>query len=431
MCFSTARLESTSDSAIAVLLLPCAISARTWRSRGDSSASAERSIAALPLHERVDQARVDHRAAARDGLDRVAQLGGIVHSLLEQVAAPVGARLEQGQRVARARRTGSGRSRRPRGASRAAGWPRGSPRPSGRAASGCRSARRRAPRARSPRALREVAAGRDDLELGLEREQLQDALACDQVVIGNDDAHAHPGRLYSTLQSRFAVHPPRVMRWAAGAVVSLDEAMSVGAHHRLALGDGRWRSVFSVRSARYAAGVVAIAVGYDVFAQGGEALLLTGPAGAFWPATGVGIAVLYLGGLRWWPGVLLGDLLSREWAQLPLGTALAESAGNITRAVVAAIILRRLIGSRAAMDRLAHVGARAGGRRGRRGDQRDRRHVRPAGRRRHRRVGDGACSGAAGGWAASRAGWSSSRSRAHGRGRPPRCGAAAAPSRAR
>ena len=108
---------------------------------------------------------------------------------------------------------------------------------------------------------------------------------------------------------------------------------------------------------RYAAGIVLIAVGYDAFAQGGEALLLTGPAGAFWPATGVGIAVLYLGGLRWWPGVLLGDLLSREWSQLPLGTALAESAGNITRAIVAVIILQRLVGSRAAMDRLAHVGA--------------------------------------------------------------------------
>jgi signal transduction histidine kinase len=133
--------------------------------------------------------------------------------------------------------------------------------------------------------------------------------------------------------------------------------MSVGVHHRLAVGADRWRALVTARSVRYVAGVVLIAIGYDVLAQGGEALLLTGPAGAFWPATGVGIAVLYLGGLRWWPAVLLGDLLSREWAQLPLGTALAESAGNITRAVVAAIILRRLIGSRAAMDRLAHVGA--------------------------------------------------------------------------
>ena len=133
--------------------------------------------------------------------------------------------------------------------------------------------------------------------------------------------------------------------------------MSVGGNLRVGLGAGRRRSMVVARPVRYIAGVAVIAIGYDVFAQGGEALLLTGPAGAFWPATGVGIAVLYLGGLRWWPGVLLGDLLSREWVQLPLGTALAESAGDITRALVAVIILRRLIGPRAGMDRLAHVGA--------------------------------------------------------------------------
>jgi signal transduction histidine kinase len=103
--------------------------------------------------------------------------------------------------------------------------------------------------------------------------------------------------------------------------------------------------------------VLLIAVGYYVAAQGGEALLLTGPAGAFWPATGVGIAVLYLGGLRWWPGVLLGDLLSREFTQLPLATALAETAGNMARALLAVLILQRLVGRRAAMDRLEHVGA--------------------------------------------------------------------------
>jgi signal transduction histidine kinase len=133
--------------------------------------------------------------------------------------------------------------------------------------------------------------------------------------------------------------------------------MSLGVHLRAVPGASPWRLLFAARSVRYAGGVVVIAIGYDVFAQGGEALLLTGPAGAFWPATGLGIAVLYLGGLRWWPGVLLGDLLSREWAELPFGTALAESAGNMTRAVVAAIILRRLIGPRAGMDRLSHVGA--------------------------------------------------------------------------
>jgi signal transduction histidine kinase len=118
-----------------------------------------------------------------------------------------------------------------------------------------------------------------------------------------------------------------------------------------------WRGALaSGRPVRYAAGVLLIAGGYYAAARGGQALLLTGPAGAFWPATGVGIAVLYLGGLRWWPGVLLGDLLTREFA-LPLWAVLAETAGNMARALLAVIILQRLVGRRAAMDRLEHVGA--------------------------------------------------------------------------
>jgi signal transduction histidine kinase len=102
--------------------------------------------------------------------------------------------------------------------------------------------------------------------------------------------------------------------------------------------------------------VLLIAAGYYAAAQSGEAFLLTGGVGAFWPATGVGIAVLYLGGLRWWPGILLGDLLTREFT-LPLWAVLVETAGHVARAVVAVVVLQRLVGRRAAMDRLAHVGA--------------------------------------------------------------------------
>ena len=123
-----------------------------------------------------------------------------------------------------------------------------------------------------------------------------------------------------------------------------------------------WRGLLvSGRSVRYAAGVLLIAGGLYVTNQGGEALLLTGGVGAFWPATGVGIAVLYVGGLRWWPGVLLGDLLASivdlPGARQPLGIALADTAGHLARAIVAVLILQRLVGRRAAMDRLAHVGA--------------------------------------------------------------------------
>jgi signal transduction histidine kinase len=112
---------------------------------------------------------------------------------------------------------------------------------------------------------------------------------------------------------------------------------------------------------RYGAGVLAVAAGYYACAVGGKALLLTGPAGAFWPAAGLAIAALYLGGLRWWPGVLLGDLgsLADDVLSLavPPGTALAQAVGDMAGMIVAVLILRRLAGPRAAMDRLQQVGA--------------------------------------------------------------------------
>jgi hypothetical protein len=48
----------------------------------------------------------------------------------------------------------------------------------------------------------------------------------------------------------------------------------------------------SGRSLRYVAVMLVIAGAYYVAAQSGETLLLTGGVGAFWPATGVGIALL-------------------------------------------------------------------------------------------------------------------------------------------
>ena len=111
----------------------------------------------------------------------------------------------------------------------------------------------------------------------------------------------------------------------------------------------------------YAGKVALTAVAYFGFTELGKALLLTGPAGAFWPSAGLGIAILYLGGLRWWPAVLLGDLgsLLMDVSSLgvPAGTALGEAAGDLARTVVSVVVLQRLAGPRIAMDRLSHVGA--------------------------------------------------------------------------
>ena len=105
----------------------------------------------------------------------------------------------------------------------------------------------------------------------------------------------------------------------------------------------------------YLLGVVAFAGIYYVAAQAGYELQFTGSISAIWPPVGLAVGVLYLGGLRWWPGVVIGDLLSAE-SLSPVHTAIAVTAANLAEALVATILLRRLIGRRAKLDRLEQIG---------------------------------------------------------------------------
>ena len=74
----------------------------------------------------------------------------------------------------------------------------------------------------------------------------------------------------------------------------------------------------------------------------GYELGFSGPVAAIvWLPVGVGIAYLYLRGLAFWPGVLLGDLLANDYMRLPVGTALAQTVGNVLEVVLAAYLLRR------------------------------------------------------------------------------------------
>jgi signal transduction histidine kinase len=107
--------------------------------------------------------------------------------------------------------------------------------------------------------------------------------------------------------------------------------------------------------ARYLAGVLVLAAAYYAAGQASLALQYTGPVAAIWLPVGIGVAALYLAGLRWWPGVLMGDLALADPAQ-PLGSALAITAGNVIDILVIAVLLRRLLGPRGALDRLEHVG---------------------------------------------------------------------------
>ena len=125
------------------------------------------------------------------------------------------------------------------------------------------------------------------------------------------------------------------------------------------LGPAAW-AILRSSSVRYMGGVILLAVAYYGAAKVGQTLRYTGSVAAIWPPAGLGIAALYLWGLRWWPGVFLGELLVNGEllagdTALPLESVLGQWAGNMAEIVVGAVLLRRLIGPRAGLDRVAQV----------------------------------------------------------------------------
>lgn len=119
----------------------------------------------------------------------------------------------------------------------------------------------------------------------------------------------------------------------------LAQPSSVWANRRLA-----------VPAPRYWLKVGALALAYYGSAKLGYELSFAGPVAAIvWLPVGVGISALYLGGMRLWPGVLAGDLLANDYMALPLGSALAQTCGNVLEVIVATLILRRFVKSRSAL----------------------------------------------------------------------------------
>jgi signal transduction histidine kinase len=102
--------------------------------------------------------------------------------------------------------------------------------------------------------------------------------------------------------------------------------------------------------------VGALAVLYYGSAKLGYRLGFAGPVAAVvWLPVGVAVAFLAVFGLRYWPGALLGDLLSNPYSALPLGGALGESVGNIVEVVLAAWLIRRLMRAGSPLERAPDV----------------------------------------------------------------------------
>jgi signal transduction histidine kinase len=111
---------------------------------------------------------------------------------------------------------------------------------------------------------------------------------------------------------------------------------------------------------RTVAAIAALAVVYYLAARLGLALAyLDGAVGSVWPPVGVGIAALYLFGLRLWPGIVIGDLLVADFST-PIGTVVAQTVGNTVAVVLAAMLLRRLARGREGLERVGDVVALVG-----------------------------------------------------------------------
>ena len=102
-------------------------------------------------------------------------------------------------------------------------------------------------------------------------------------------------------------------------------------------------SVALLAGAYYLAGRIGLELAY-----------LDGAVAAMWPPAGVGLAVLFLYGLRLWPGIVLGDLLLGDYST-PLGTVVGQTVGNTLALVIAALVLRRLTGGRGELERVFDV----------------------------------------------------------------------------
>jgi signal transduction histidine kinase len=104
-----------------------------------------------------------------------------------------------------------------------------------------------------------------------------------------------------------------------------------------------------------AAAMALVAVAYYVAGRIGlELAYLDGAVAALWPPAGLGLAVLFLWGIRLWPGIVVGDLLLGDYSTPP-GTVLGQTVGNTVALVVAAALLRRLTGGRGDLARVFDV----------------------------------------------------------------------------
>ena len=125
----------------------------------------------------------------------------------------------------------------------------------------------------------------------------------------------------------------------------------------------------------YALQVALVTAAYYLAGRIGlELAYLDGAVAAMWPPAGLGLAVLFLYGVRLWPGIVIGDLLLGDFST-PFGTVARpdgrQHAGGRGRRAAAAAADDGRAGARARLRRARAGGLRARGGAGQRGVRSD------------------------------------------------------------
>lgn len=119
-------------------------------------------------------------------------------------------------------------------------------------------------------------------------------------------------------------------------------------------------TAWATRWPRLVLGNLAVAVGYSGLAMLGSAVQYTGSIEAVWLPVGFAAAMLYIGDLRWWVGGAFADLVIGP-TFIPFdhvsinGQDVMTTVGNTIEFTVAAILMRRLLGSRNRLERPVDV----------------------------------------------------------------------------
>jgi PAS domain S-box-containing protein len=105
---------------------------------------------------------------------------------------------------------------------------------------------------------------------------------------------------------------------------------------------------------KYLAQIAFVFAAYLIAGKIGQAAtnIRSGNIGPVWPAYGVALAAVLLGGYRVWPGIFAGTILVDVLSPVPLVAATGQAVGSVLAALTGTFLLRKIVGFQLSVSRL-------------------------------------------------------------------------------